>query len=82
MFGTFFNDRVGGRSLAGWGEQACMWSNDFPHPNSTWPNSRRVIAEHLGHLDASTLQRVLCGNAAGLYGLDLEYLARVRDAVA
>ena len=82
VFGTFFNDRMGGRSLAWWGEHACMWSNDFPHPNSTWPNSRRVIVEHLGHLDALTLERVLSRNAAGLYGLDLDHLARVRDAVA
>ena len=80
VFGTFFNDRVGGRSLAWWGEEACMWSNDFPHPNSTWPNSRRVIAEHLGHLPPATLERVLSGNAAALYGLDRERIERARDA--
>ena len=26
----------------------CMWSNDFPHPNSTWPNSRKVVERDLG----------------------------------
>ena len=29
-----------------------MWSNDFPHGNSTWPKSREVVARDLGTLPA------------------------------
>jgi hypothetical protein len=51
-----------------------MWSNDFPHPNSTWPNSIKVIQRDLGHLPLETQTKVLVGNACKLYGLDLSTL--------
>lgn len=68
---TFFNDSVGGRNLEWWGEDNCMWSNDFPHPNSTWPNSRKVIERDLGHLPAEKQTKLLCTNVARLYNMDL-----------
>ena len=40
IFSTFFNDAVGGKMFSWWGVDNCMWSNDYPHQNSTWPNSR------------------------------------------
>jgi hypothetical protein len=27
-----------------------MWSNDFPHGDSTWPKSRQVVAHDRGDL--------------------------------
>jgi len=51
-----------------------MWSNDFPHPNSTWPNSIKVIRRDLGHLPLETQTKVLAANACKLYGLDLSAL--------
>ncbi|MDE0214580.1 MAG: amidohydrolase family protein, partial [Deltaproteobacteria bacterium] len=50
VYATFFNDHIGGRLLGWWGADNCMWSNDYPHQNSTWPNSRDVIARDLGSL--------------------------------
>jgi len=44
-----------------------MWSNDYPHPNSTWPHSREVIADHLGHLAPDVRTKVLSTNVARLY---------------
>ena len=52
IYTTFFNDAVGGHILSWWGQDNCMWSNDFPHGNSTWPNSRHVVARDLGDLPA------------------------------
>ena len=46
-----------------------MWSNDYPHANSTWPNSREVIAEHLGHLTPETRTKVLSTNVSRLYNI-------------
>jgi hypothetical protein len=48
-----------------------MWSNDFPHGNTTWPNSRKVIERDLGHLPEEMRAKLLCTNVAGLYGMDL-----------
>lgn len=75
VYATFFNDRVGGRNLEWWGEDNCMWSNDFPHPNSTWPNSRKVIARDLGHLPKPIRTKLLSANAAKLYNMDLAEIA-------
>jgi predicted TIM-barrel fold metal-dependent hydrolase len=66
VFATFFNDRVGGR-LLGDEPDAFMWSNDFPHPNSTWPNSRQVIERDLGHLPAEKRAALLRDTVSGLY---------------
>ncbi len=69
IFATFFNDPVGCRQLGSWGVDNCLWSNDFPHPNSTWPNSRSVVARDLGHLSPGDRAKLVCGNAARLYAL-------------
>ena len=71
VFSCFFNDSVCGRHLEWWGQDNLMWSNDFPHPNSTWPNSIRVIRRDLGHLPLEKQTKVLAANACKLYGLDM-----------
>ena len=46
-----------------------MWASDYPHGDSTWPNSRKAIAESgLGTLDAATRNKIVFANAAQLYG--------------
>ena len=72
IYSCFFNDAVGGHNMEWWsGVENCMWSNDFPHPNSTWPNSRKVIERDLGHLAAEKQEKLLCTNVARLYHMDL-----------
>jgi predicted TIM-barrel fold metal-dependent hydrolase len=66
---TFFNDPPGTRQLAWWGQDSCMWSNDFPHPNSTWPDSRTVIERDLGALPEAIREKLLWSNCARLYDL-------------
>lgn len=70
VYATFFNDAVGGRNLEWWGEDNCMWSNDFPHPNSTWPNSRNVIQRDLGHLPPEKRRKLLSTNVVRLYNME------------
>jgi uncharacterized protein len=69
IFATFFNDAVGGRCLEWWGQDNCMWSNDFPHPNSTWPNSREVIGRTLGYLPDDVRRKLVQDNCLKLYQL-------------
>jgi predicted TIM-barrel fold metal-dependent hydrolase len=50
------------------GADNCMWSIDYPHPESTYGESGSVaqsVYEALGPADA---KKVLGGNAARLYG--------------
>lgn len=69
VFATFFNDSVGAHFLSWWGADNCMWSNDFPHANSTWPHSRDVVARDLGHLPADVRAKLLRENVAKLYDM-------------
>ena len=52
-----------------WGSNNLMWSNDYPHPNSTWPKSWDVITRDLGHLSEETRSRLLQENVRQLYKL-------------
>jgi len=69
IFATFFNDQVGCRLLSWWGIDNCMWSNDYPHQNSTWPRSREVIARDLAPLSAADRAKLVRLNVARLYDL-------------
>jgi predicted TIM-barrel fold metal-dependent hydrolase len=69
IYVTFFDDHVGGQNLSWWGQDNAMWSNDYPHPNSTWPHSREVIARDLGHLPADVRKKLVCDNVARLFNL-------------
>ena len=69
IFMSFFNDPPVRWMFKEWGVYNCMWSNDFPHANSTWPASREVIKRDLGELSASAQERLLAGNVSELYDL-------------
>jgi predicted TIM-barrel fold metal-dependent hydrolase len=69
ILATFFNDAVGGHNFSWWGVENCMWSNDYPHPNSTWPHSLEVIERDLGHLPAEAKARLVRENVAQLYNM-------------
>ena len=70
IYGTFFNDVVGGKLFSWWGQDNCMWSNDYPHQNSTWPNSRAVIERDMASLSAETREKLLNTNVRKLYKLN------------
>ena len=82
MFSCFFNDAVCGHNLERWGQDNVMWSNDYPHWNSTWPNSLKVIRRDLGHLPLETQRKVLAANACRLYGVDMAALPQLLVAQA
>ena len=82
IYACFFNDHVCGENLKYWGEDNIMWSNDFPHPNSTWPNSLKIIERDLGHLPPDTQRKVVCGNVSRLYNIDASKLPRVEKKAA
>lgn len=69
VYATFFNDHIGGRLFSWWGADNCMWSNDYPHQNSTWPHSQDVIARDLGELESGDRVKLLNSNVANLYNL-------------
>jgi len=71
VYTTFFNDAVGGHMLSWWGADNCMWSNDYPHGNSTWPSSKEIVARDMGELPAEKRAKLVRGNVSQLYGIEL-----------
>src|SRR6185503_604280 len=49
------------------GVENIMVEVDYPHGDSTWPNTQQVIRDAWGHLPAAELRAMCCENAAGLY---------------
>jgi predicted TIM-barrel fold metal-dependent hydrolase len=44
-----------------------MVESDYPHADSTWPDTQAVLQKTLGHLPTDELRKIACGNAAGLF---------------
>ena len=46
-----------------------LWANDFPHSDSTWPNSQALLEKHTQGLNAQEKDWLLHDNVAQLYGI-------------
>jgi predicted TIM-barrel fold metal-dependent hydrolase len=46
-----------------------MWACDYPHPDSTWPDSATAIEHALGSLGEEVVRKVTGENCRRLYGL-------------
>jgi len=69
VLGTFIEDVVGVRNRDIIGVENIMWSSDYPHVNSSWPESRMYIEKHFGDVPPEERRKMVGGNAARLYGL-------------
>lgn len=70
VWGSFIQDRTGilNRDLPGAGN--IMWSSDYPHSETTFPNSREIILRDFEGIPEADIQDIICNNAKRLYGLD------------
>jgi predicted TIM-barrel fold metal-dependent hydrolase len=69
VWATFQVDVAGLRLLDLLGDDRVMWASDYPHADSTWPDSQQVIEETFRDVPAAARRRILCENARALYGL-------------
>jgi predicted TIM-barrel fold metal-dependent hydrolase len=71
IFATFIDDRVGVMGREFIGVENIMWSSDYPHTVSTWPNSREVVERDFKGVPESEKRQIVRENAARLYGFSL-----------
>ncbi len=57
-----------------------MWGNDFPHPEGTWPHTREWLRGAFRDIPVDETAAMLGGNAAAMYGFDVDALAPLADA--
>jgi len=65
---TYQTDPVGVKLIDELGADKVMWGSDFPHPDGIWPDSQEYIQRELGPLPAGIRRKIVCENAAKLYG--------------
>lgn len=68
----FYSDPAGIAQLDRIGVDQALFETDYPHESGTWPNTRAVVEEELGHLPVEVQRKLLRGNAIRLFNLDLE----------
>ena len=68
---TFIDDSVGVENRHQIGIDNIMWSSDYPHTASTWPQSQEVIARDFKDVPAAEKWKIVRENVTQLYELDL-----------
>jgi predicted TIM-barrel fold metal-dependent hydrolase len=58
-----------------------LWGNDLPHPEGTYPHTRKWLAERFRDVPEDETRKILGLNAAGLYGVDTAVLAEVAERI-
>jgi len=70
IYVTYEDEDLGVRLIPEIGVDNVMWASDYPHGDSTWPHSRKALAESpLASLGDEVLRKVTCDNAARVYGI-------------
>jgi hypothetical protein len=53
--------------ISRFGPDHIMLEVDYPHADSTWPDTQRVLHESIGHLPQDTIDRITHRNAEALF---------------
>jgi predicted TIM-barrel fold metal-dependent hydrolase len=71
MFGCFFRDAHGLDSLKQVGVDNITFETDYPHTDSTWPDTKAIAEKMMGHLPADAIYKIVRGNAIRMLELKL-----------
>jgi predicted TIM-barrel fold metal-dependent hydrolase len=67
---SFQEDAVGIRLRDVIGSDNMMWGSDYPHSESTFPRSRKILAEILAGVPEDEQAKIVGGTTARVYGFD------------
>jgi predicted TIM-barrel fold metal-dependent hydrolase len=71
IFGCFFKDHHGLASLEQVGADNITFETDYPHTDSTWPDTKQVAEELTRCLPDDVVYKIMRGNAIRMLELDL-----------
>ncbi len=72
VFGCFFRDRHGLTARDQIGVETLTFETDYPHTDSTWPNTKRIVEDMFSDVSQSDMYQILRGNAIRMLSLDPE----------
>ena len=71
---SFQEDTIGIRLRDVIGVENMMWGSDYPHSESTFPQSRQILAEILEGVPKDEQAKIAAGNTARVYHFDVARL--------
>lgn len=71
LYATFIDDRFGIAHRHDIGIDNMLWSSDFPHSATFWPNSREKIGDDFREVSEEDKEKILVQNTATLYGFEI-----------
>ena len=71
VFLSFQEDEIGIRLRDIIGVDNMMWGSDYPHSESTFPQSRQILAQILAGVPEDECAKIVGGNTARLYHFDM-----------
>ena len=71
---SFQEDAIGIRLRDAIGVDNMMWGLDYPHSESTFPQSRKILAEILAGVPDDEQAKIAGGNTARVYNFDVARL--------
>jgi predicted TIM-barrel fold metal-dependent hydrolase len=74
IYGCFFRDRHGIEAIDAVGPDNVTFETDYPHTDSTWPDTRKVAEELMAGVPQDVVDKVMRTNAARMLHLDLAVL--------
>jgi predicted TIM-barrel fold metal-dependent hydrolase len=69
VWGSFIQDRIGVLLRKEPGGKNIMWSSDYPHSETSWPNSRDIILRDFKGIPDNDIRDIICNNAKKLFRL-------------
>jgi predicted TIM-barrel fold metal-dependent hydrolase len=72
VYGCFVDDEHGLQSLDEVGVDNVTFEVDYPHGDSTWPNTKKVAEHMFAGLDDETIYKIIRGNAIKMLSLDFD----------
>jgi predicted TIM-barrel fold metal-dependent hydrolase len=76
LHATFQSDDVAIHNIPLTGVDCLLWGNDYPHPESTFPESDVVLGRLLEGVAPADAHEVVAGNAARLFGFGDDVLGQ------
>lgn len=70
VFASFINDRNGILDRDRPGGRNIMWSSDYPHSETSFPNSHKVIARDFEGIPEDSIREITCDRARKVYFVD------------
>lgn len=70
VYGLFFDDDTGLAQRDVIGAEQILFEVDYPHQDSTWPDSMALVEKYAARVSAEELELIVRGNAIRILGLE------------